>query len=197
MAERTLQQLGKERAVWTPEKVKQWFDGYRAYITDEVKDPSLFYDQTRIYNADESGFSLCPRSGKVVAQKASSNVYNFTSSDKTQITVFACMSGSGHILPSMIAYPGQRFLQNPLEGFPDAVLGRSENGWMDSELFLTWLRDVFIPSVDQRGVKKPIVLYVDGHSTHLNLDVSEMCKAYNILLYCLLEQASHLIRAAV
>ena len=94
----------------------------------------------------------------------------------------------------MIVYPGQRFLQNPLEGFPDAVLGRSENGWMDSELFLTWLRDVFIPSVEQRGVKKPIVLFVNGHSTHLNLAVSELCKEHNILLYCLLEQASHLIQ---
>ena len=58
-----------------------------------VKDPSLFYDPARIYNADESGFSLCPRSGKVVAKKGLSNVYNFTSSDKTQITVLACMSG--------------------------------------------------------------------------------------------------------
>ena len=112
----------------TPEKVKQWFNGYRAYITDEVKDPSLFYDPTRIYNADESGSSLCPRSGKVVAKKGSSNVYNFSYSDKTQITVLACMSGSGHFLPPMIVYPGQRFLQNPLEGFPDAVLGRCDNG---------------------------------------------------------------------
>ena len=63
---------------------------------------------------------------------------------------------------------------------------------MDSELFLTWLRDVFIPSVEQRDVKKPIVLFVDGHSTHLNLAVSELCKEHNILLYCLLEHASHL-----
>ncbi|XP_055956152.1 uncharacterized protein LOC130012370 [Patella vulgata] len=31
-------------------------------------------------------------------------------------------------------------------------LGRTENGWMDSELFSTWLRDMFISEVVERGL---------------------------------------------
>ena len=60
--------------------------------------------------------------------------------------------GTGHFMNPLIVYPGQRFGYNPLEGFLDAEMGRSENGWMDSELFLTWMKQVFIPSINERGV---------------------------------------------
>ncbi|XP_052086364.1 uncharacterized protein LOC127723648 [Mytilus californianus] len=55
-------------------------------------------------------------------------VYNFSSSDKTQITVLACTSATAHYLPSMIVYPGIRFEYNPVEGFENVILGRSING---------------------------------------------------------------------
>ncbi|WAR28810.1 hypothetical protein MAR_014514, partial [Mya arenaria] len=37
----------------------------------------------------------------------------------------------------------QRFSYNPLEGFEEAALGRSESGWMDSEVFCNWLENGF------------------------------------------------------
>ena len=55
----------------------------------EVTDTTLWKDPSRWFNADESGFPLCPKSGKVLAPQGVPNVYNFTSSDKTQITVLA------------------------------------------------------------------------------------------------------------
>ncbi|CAC5405423.1 unnamed protein product [Mytilus coruscus] len=42
---------------------------------------------------------------------------------------------------------GERFRYNPLEGFTEAVLGRTKTGWMDSELFYTWVRDHFITAI--------------------------------------------------
>lgn len=194
VSERQPQQLGKERAIVTQSKVNKWFADYEDYVRNELKDPTILQDPSRLYNADESGFSLCPKSGKVVARKGTSTVYNFTSSDKTQITVLACMGATGHFLRPLIVYPGQRFSYNPLEEYPDAVMGRTENGWMDSELFITWLSDVFVPSINERGVRKPVVLFVDGHSTHMSLKVSDTCKENGIELYCLLEHASHLMQ---
>ncbi|XP_053372939.1 uncharacterized protein LOC128546445 [Mercenaria mercenaria] len=44
------------------------------------------------------------------------------------------------------------------------MLGRTESGWMDSELFVKWLEDVFSPGLDERGIKRPVVLFVDGHN---------------------------------
>ncbi|XP_033726756.1 uncharacterized protein LOC117316324 [Pecten maximus] len=156
LANRTPMQLAKERALITPTKVKYWFRDFKDHMDTEVKDASIFSDPSRWYNADESGFALCPKSGKVIAAKGQPNVYNFTASDKTQITVLAAMSAVGHYVKPMIVFPGQRFGYDPLEGFSDAAFGRSDSGWMDTELFYTWLSDIFLPEVNARGVKSPL-----------------------------------------
>jgi hypothetical protein len=59
-----------------------------------------------------------------------------------------------------------------LEGFEEAVEGRSNNGWMDSELFVSWLKIVFISDIDSRQVKRPVFLLVDGHKPHLTLEAA-------------------------
>ena len=67
-------------------------------------------------------------------------MYNFTTCDKRVITVMACIT-SGIYAPPMIVFAGQRFNFSTLdlEEFEDAAFGQSANGWMDSELFYTWL----------------------------------------------------------
>lgn len=191
---RTTLQLGKERAIISPEKIKNWFADLISYIEEEVKDPGLLKDPSRLYNADESGFSFCCNTGKVVGYKGAPVVYNYGNSSKQQLTVLACGSAVGHFCPPMIVYPGQRFNYEPLEGFEDAHMGRSETGWMDSELFCHWLLTCFIPSIESRCVKKPVLLLLDGHSTHLSLEASNICVANGIELYCLLEHSSHVMQ---
>jgi len=81
-----------------------------------------------------------------------------------------------------------------LEGFSIATMGRSTNGWVDSELFATWLTEVFVPGLNETKVKRPTVLLVDGHSTHLTLKASDICRENGIILYCLLAHASHIMQ---
>lgn len=62
-------------------------------------------------------------------------------------------------------------------------MGRSVIGWMDSELFLTCLC-VFIPDLNDRQVRQPVLLFVEGHSTHLTIEASDICSenaVYRIL----------------
>ena len=192
---RTTVQLGKERAVINKEKLLHWFSDLTAYVHDEIKDERILLDPTRLYNADETGFSLCPnKNSKVVGSKGAPVVYHFGNSDKTQMTVMAAASASGHFIPPMIIYPGQRFSYNPLDGFEEAAFGRSENGWMDSEVFIGWLKNVFIPAVNARMVKKPLILFIDGHKTHVTMEASDACIGNGIELYCLLEHSSHIIQ---
>ena len=191
---RSPRQLGKERAVIKPENIEKWFTDFEQFIKDTVDDPNVLLDPSRIYNADESGFSMCAQTGRVIGLKGARSVYNISASDRSQITVLCGMSASGHFLRPLIVFPGQRFTRYMLEGFEEAVMGRSANGWMDSDLFATWLKTVFIPDIDQRQVKRPVILLVDGHSTHMTLEASDICKDNGIILYCLLEHASHLIQ---
>ena len=65
---------------------------------------------------------------------------------------------------------------------------------MDSELFKTWLSDVFVKHLNEKVVPRPVVLFVDGHSTHLTMEASDICLQNGVILYCLLEHASHLMQ---
>ena len=128
---RTTVQLGKERAVINKEKLLHWFSDLTACVHDEIKDERILLDPTRLYNADETGFSLCPnKNSKVVGSKGAPVVYHFGNSDKTQMTLMAAASASGHFIPPMIIYPGQRFSYNHLDGFEEAAFGGQRmDGW--------------------------------------------------------------------
>jgi hypothetical protein len=177
-------------------KIVWWFEDLAKYLNDNYAEGiDILKDPSRVYNADESGFPQDPKSGKILAPRGSKNVYSTCSSDKSQITVLACMSATAHYLPPMLVFPGERFRgYNPLEGFTEAVLGRTKSGWMDSELFYTWVRDHFITAISERSIKRPVILFVDGHTSHINLELAELCKSENIILYCLLEHASHILQ---
>ena len=89
ISEKAPQQLAKERAVITPGKIENWFKDFSNFMSIEVTDTTLWKEPSCWFNADESGFTMCPKSGKVLAPRGVPNVYNLTSPDKTQITVFA------------------------------------------------------------------------------------------------------------
>ena len=55
--------LEKERALVTEYSVLRWFAGLEEHINQV--DPTLLTDPSRIFNADESGFSFDPRHRKV------------------------------------------------------------------------------------------------------------------------------------
>lgn len=84
------------------------------------------------------------------------------------------LSASAHYIQPMIIFPGQWFSYDPLDGFPEAVLGHSYNGWIDAEVVCQWLEQVFISSVNMRNIKKPMLLVTDGHSTHVTMNASDI-----------------------
>ncbi|KAI4472108.1 helix-turn-helix psq domain [Holotrichia oblita] len=59
-----------------------------------------------VFNGDESGFSLCPKSGKVLAPKGWKNLYQIKlGSDKENLTVLIVFSANGIICPDLVVFP--------------------------------------------------------------------------------------------
>ena len=88
----------------------------------------------------------------------------------------------------MHTFSGERFKSNPMEGCVDkAYFGRSPKGWISTELFYGWLANHFAKCVTERLV----VLLVNGHSSHIDVEVSKFCKDQQIHLYCLPPHTSH------
>ena len=90
----------------------------------------------------------------------------------------------------MHIFSGQRFHYNPLEGcVSGAYFGRSKKGWMTTELFYGWGANHFNLNIPPG---RPVVLLVDGHSTHIDIEISKFCSKSGILLYCLPAHSSHI-----
>ncbi|GFN92562.1 Jerky protein [Plakobranchus ocellatus] len=92
----------------------------------------------------------------------------------------------------LLIFPGQRFSYDPLEGFPEAHLARSSNGWIDAEIFEGWLLHAFVPAVSH--LPKPVLLFADGHKAHNTMTVHDICKEHGIIFYSLPSHASHVVQ---
>ena len=65
-----------------------------------------------------------------------------------------------------------------LEGPDDVLCGKSESGYVDSELFTKWIEKIFLKfAVPER----PIILFIDVHKSHINLDVVDMARNNTVL----------------
>ena len=144
-------------------------------MTHDLKDKPC-----HIWNADESGFFLCPVSGKVVCLLGS--VYKVTGSSEEEITTLCAINAAGATIPPMHVFPGERFRgYNPMENcVAGAYFGRSPKGWITTKLFYGWITNT---NHFHRHVReKPFLLLVDGHKSHIDVEVSKFCKDNDLLL---------------
>ena len=77
---------------------------------------------------------------------------------------------------------------------PNAVFGRSSNGWMDADLFKTWIENVFHPYLIEKHLLRPVILIVDGAKVHISYEISVFCDENQIILYVLLPNSMHILQ---
>lgn len=172
----------------TPQVLDKWFDEFQAFLEEH----NLLNKPSAIYNCDESGFPLMSRTGKVLAPAGIKVVNKLNSGNKQQITTLVCYNAAGEIIPPSHIFPGERFRENPIKGgVPNAYMGRSENGWMDSSLFYGWLANHFCNRIPSG---RPVVLLVDGHGSHIDVELSKVAREKEILLYCLPPHCTHCLQ---
>ena len=96
--------LSRVRAAITEEKIRTWFADVKKYLT-QAKALDILNDSSRIYNMDETGVCLCPKTGKLLAPVKQKNVYAISPGlDRQQITVLCCFSASGVNVRPMISH---------------------------------------------------------------------------------------------
>ena len=67
-------------------------------------------------------------------------------------------------------------------------------GWMDQDLFYSWLEQSFIPEIERHHVPKPVLLLIDGVNVHVSLFISKLCDDNNIILCTYLPNSMHLLQ---
>ena len=107
---------------------------------------------------------------KTVTSTAIRHMYAPTSRDKTHICPGMCQCFRPSAAP-MVLLEGKH-LQNSLPvGEEPGTMYAMGSGWMDSELFQMWFFNHFLKLVPKR---RPLILFLDGHSLHFNIDMIKM-----------------------
>ena len=163
----------------THEVFKSYFDLLRETLekTDVIDKP------TQIYNCDESGMPLEHKMPKTFAQKGTKKVRQRSSGNKTHITILGCANAAGQALPPMVVFSGKNFNHALSEGeVPATLYGMSDSGWMDQELFATCFSTHFLRHAVS---SRPIVLLLDGHSSHFTLELVQTAAQHDVVIFCL------------
>ena len=132
---------------------------------------------------------LNPKGVKVVAPRGAKNVSGISSDTKSQITVLACSCASGS-LPPMVIF--NRKTLNPelsVGEVPGTLYGLSKKGWITRDLFLQWFHKHFLTSVP---LVRPLLLIMDGHSSHYGPDVIRMAAEEKVILFTLPPNTTHI-----
>lgn len=194
---RSAENINKARALVTEESIRKWFQDLQLFL-QENNLADVLEDPRRIFNGDESGFSLCPKSGKVLAPKGWKNLYVITSGkEKENVTVFLIFNVDGKVCPPFVVFPYIRPPRALVANMPPTwILGRSDKGWMTAEAFFEYISDDFNKWLIQEGIPKPVIVFIDGHKSHMSLPLSEFCDSNGIILYALPPNTTHMLQPA-
>lgn len=195
ISKRTSQNLTVQRRCVTQQQIDAWFEEVGSYIK-EKKLEDVFKNPNRIFNADETAFFLNPKPGKVLAVKGSKTVYTTAGGDEKQnLTVLLTANSEGELAPPMIVYRYVRIPQSIANVMPpEWAIGRSDNGWMTQETFYEYITNIFEPWLTKKQIQRPVVFFLDGHTSHISLPLSKFCVAKQIELIALLPNATHLLQ---
>ena len=167
--------------------VKQFFS-HLSYVVDTYQ-----LTPDRIYNCDETGLTVNPKGhSKIIAKRGHRQVGTVTSAERGQtVTAEICFSAAGTYIAPMLIFPRKRMQQEFQTGLPPSATSQvHETGWMTKELFLVW----FEKFISFTGAKKekPMLLLLDGHSTHTkSLALIDMARANGVILLCFPPHCSH------
>ena len=165
------------------------FSRYFDLLEETMKENKLDGKPGQIFNMDESAMPLDPKSPKLIFEKGYHGASCVTTGDKAQITIVACVSAAGFSLPPMVIWDRQSLSPELTIGeVPGTIYGLSKKGWIDYELFDVWFNNHFLHHVP---TVRPILLMLDGHSSHYCPDTICLAAKHQVILFALPPNTTH------
>ena len=168
---------------------KETLSHYFKLLKDVLDECGLLDNPAQIYNVDESGVPFDFKTPNVVAEIGSKKIRYRQAGKKGQVTIVACVNGTGQALPPMVIFDAKNlnyaWTKNEV---PGTRYGLSDNGWINTDLFEGWLAEHFI----RHAVPGcPLLLLLDGHSTHYQPDVIRFARDHDVVMLCLPPHTTH------
>lgn len=102
-------------------------------------------------------------------------------------------SAAGVKTPPLLIFQGKRLPNQIKQILPkDWHANCSESGWMNTDIFYSYITQIFYPWLATQGILTPVILFVDGHISHRSLKLSEFCMENKIVLVSFLPNTTHI-----
>ncbi|XP_050678651.1 jerky protein homolog-like [Leptidea sinapis] len=165
--------------------VNQFFEKLGDLITKHNLTPS------RIWNLDETGVQTVLNPKKILAEKGTKQVGAIVSTERgTLVTVELAVSALGNSIPPMFVFPRLKYKDLFIrDGPPECIGAGNKSGWMTSTEFLVFM-DHFIKHTKPRP-EVPVLLLLDNHSSHIDIDVIEKAKKNSVILLSFPPHCTH------
>lgn len=161
-------------------------------LKDSLLAAGLLDKPDHIFNVDETGIEMNKQSGKVVVNRCTKKHHQESVGDREHITANVCCSATGQVLPPMLIFQKCFPSSNYSSTGPDKCLyAKSDSGYMDGELFLEWFKKIFLP---ETAHLRPAMLIMDGHTSHLTIELIDLARENNVILYCLPPHLTYLLQ---
>ena len=171
---------GRMKKQVSEENVGDWFSNLEDFMLSDhqiiAKDFFIPENASRIFNLAEIGFSL---------------------SGENKISVLTCVSADGNYIKPFVTFPGERRTFNFKGVNPqDYEIGNTPNGCISSDNYFEWFSKLFFDAIKD-VVEFPIVVFMDGNSSHINIALAEFCRYNSIILYCHTSNIQHQLNISV
>lgn len=191
---RTAQNLTISRAAVTEKNLQSWFSEIFDYLKANKID-NLLKEPEKLFNLDESAFFLNPKQNLVLAGKGEKNVcMKSGSNEKECFSVLIGGNAVGELCPPMVIFDYKRVPSEVANSIPkEWGIGLSDSGWSTYDVFYCYIVNVFYPWV-KKHIGFPIILFVDGHTSHLSYQLSVFCAQNEITLVALYPNSTHILQ---
>ena len=168
---------------------KERLDSYFDLLKEVLEENDLMDRPCQIYNVDESGMPLEQRPPRLLVKRGQRKVRYRTSGNKSQVTVVGCVNAAGNAMPPFVIFNAKRLNMDWTKGeIPGTTYGLSDSGWIDAELFKGWFNNHFLKNAVSA---RPLLLLMDGHSSHYNPEAIHLAKANDVILFTLIPHTTH------
>ena len=190
---RNIEMISKGQPPVTEENLREWSQELKSYL-EENGFAGVLERPKSIFNGDETSIQLSPKSGQLLGPKNKKDFYeNSSGKEKETLTVLCTFSAAGDALPPMIKFPYKRIPALISDSVPyNWPIGRSDTGWMVSSTFYKYIANNFYPWCVNNGVEFPVIYFLNGHKSHLTIELSDFCIRHNIILYSLYPNSTHI-----
>jgi hypothetical protein len=154
------------------------------------------YGPRQIWNCDESGVQAGRNGGRtlVFAKRGSRIVHSIIPNQWEWLSVLACVNASGEHIPHFYIFKGKHMRRNYIERCEDGTnMAMQPKAWMTGYLFYSWISH-FKEALEKLGGISPSnrhLLILDGHSSHVTLDVVYKAKLMGLDILTLPSHTSH------